>query len=79
MELNTWAPWVLTIGSAIHPWLIGNRMRSGWLLHVVVSCGALSYYTATEQYGFLPTSMILIATAIRNYRKWGQEEKPPPE
>lgn len=70
MELHQWAPWVLSALGMVHPRLLGDRKRSGWLWAAATCLITLVYNIITEQYGFVPVLTVVAWTSIRNYRKW---------
>jgi hypothetical protein len=65
--------WLMFAGILTHLWMLGNKLRSAWLIGVLISlCGILFGYLS----GSLATvimNCVFITIHIRNYMKWSHD------
>lgn len=78
MELHQWAPWGFCVLGLTHPWLLGNKLRIGWVVSGLSAFLGILYNLMTDQYGFVPSCTIAVLISVRNFNKWGKESAAAP-
>ncbi len=51
-------------------WLIGSKLRIGFIVCIFGSFAWIASAIIFEMYGLLPTSIIMSIVNVRNFRKW---------
>lgn len=68
--MSVWWSVGLSAGGLCGAWLLTERRRVGWLVYAVLNVCWVVYAVASEQWGFLPTSLVFIAMNARGYVRW---------
>lgn len=68
----TYLPWLLSLITIAHSWLIGNKDIRGWVLGLCNQAGWVIWIVASGTWGFVPLNLMLWIIYIRNYRAWSR-------
>lgn len=72
--LVEYLPWVLSLFTAVHTFLVGNKDIRGWLVAMTAQVMWSIWVVASATWGLLPLNIILWGLYIRNYRRWRNHE-----
>jgi len=67
--------WFVSICGIASMWLVGNKLKFGWILKVISQIAWIYLAIVKDLYGFIPLATIASIVATRNYFKWRKEEK----
>lgn len=67
-------PWLISGLSILSTILQGNLWKNVWLLNFGVQIIYLIWIFETQNYGFLPLTIVLMVLYIRNHFKWSKNE-----
>ena len=68
-----WAAMVFTFASL---YLLGNKMRSGFLLGVLANFFWFSYGFMTDSIANMACSTMIVLLQVRGWRNWGRDSEP---
>ncbi len=71
-----WAAMVFTFASL---YLLGNKVRTGFLLGVLANFFWFSYGFMTDSIANMACSTIIVVLQVRGWRNWGRDTEPEPE
>ncbi len=77
VQIQQWAPWVLTCVVGVSQWLLGEKERVGWVLIFITSLSGIGYNIVTGQYGFIPTCIFQMVLAVKYFHSWEKTETEP--
>jgi len=72
--MEIFIPYVLSALTIGVYFFVGKKYWWAWIISLIKSGLALTYWIFTAQWGFLPTSIFLIIIAVYNLRTWRKEE-----
>jgi hypothetical protein len=64
--------WLLTLVTVIGLWLVGSRIRWGWLVQLGANVLWVIYAITTKQYGFIIGAIVTGVALVRNYALWNR-------
>jgi lipid-A-disaccharide synthase-like uncharacterized protein len=67
--------WVLMFAGVTGMYLVGLKLKAGWVVNILGHGLWITYAIQTEQYGFLVSSAVYITVFTRNWFLWSREEK----
>jgi len=67
--------WVLSLTTVASLWLAGNKWRWCWLFSAANQVLWVIWNVTSENWGFMPMSLIFMAVAIRNHRIWNRKDQ----
>lgn len=68
-------PWLLSLITICHSWLVGNKSLNGWRLSMVGQALWSVWVVASATWGLVPLNLALWFIYVRNFRKWKHEAK----
>jgi len=66
--------WLIFLLLIIHVWMIGNKVRSAWLIGIVSYCLGIALAIMIESWPSGIMNAVFIVMGIRAYIKWGKDE-----
>lgn len=67
-------PWVLSLFTAVHTFMVGNKDIRGWIVAMTAQVMWSIWVVASATWGLLPLNIILWGLYIRNYLRWRRHE-----
>jgi Nicotinamide mononucleotide transporter len=67
--------WIIAVLLIINVWMVGSKIRSGWLVGAVACCFTTAFGFIIESYPQVIMNIIFIGLNLRGYYNWKEEAK----
>ncbi len=67
--------WLAVGTGLVAMYMIGDKRRSAFIIYIVSAAFSLAFAIIIKSLPFILVNLLTIGIQVRNYLKWGQEQK----